>query len=356
MKDPSKLLNPNLFSVDKIKEKPLHIVWIIISYVPDKNSGAECMTHAINQYLLTKGWTATVITPKHSKQSYEGVKIVEFSDTAKVKQALYEASVLVSYLHYQTLVAEIANTLQKPYIAIHHNSFQIPYTRDILRILPPQNFYIVNNSIWLHRHYEKAVHRVPELKQFAPLYPSHSFVLYPPVNYRDFSFPVEGTYVTLVNCSKEKGGDLLIQLAKALPAVPFLGVLGSYNKQVQETLPNLTYIKNTKDIESFYKKTHIILMPSVYESWGRVAVEAMSLGIPVIAHPTPGLRESLGDAGLFANRTNPDHWVSLIRALRSNPWFYERKSMEGKIRAKELDPLPQLQTFELWLRKIHWTN
>jgi glycosyltransferase involved in cell wall biosynthesis len=175
------------------------------------------------------------------------------------------------------------------------------------------------------------------------------------VNYRDFTFPVHGTHVTLVNCYKEKGGDLLIALAKALPDVSFLGVLGSYNKQVKESLPNLTYVENTKDIESFYKKTHIILMPSVYESWGRVAVEAMSLGIPVIAHPTPGLRESLGDAGLFANRNSPGRWIALIRALQSNPWFYERKSMESKVRAKELDPLPQLQAFEVWLRKIHWT-
>jgi glycosyltransferase involved in cell wall biosynthesis len=355
MIDPSKYLNPNLFLLDKSKEKPLHIVWIIISYVPDKNSGAECMTHAINKYLVSKGWTAIVLTPKHSKTTYEGVKIVQFSETAKVKKALYESSFLVSYLHYQTLVAELANTLHKPYIAVHHNSFQIPYTRDILQILPPQNFYMINNSQWLDHHYEKAVNSVPQLKQFAPLYKSHSFVLYPPVNYRDFSFPVHGTYVTLVNCSKEKGGDLLITVAKALPDVQFLGVLGSYNKQVQESLPNVTYVKNTKNVESFYKQTQIVLMPSIYESWGRVAVEAMALGIPVIAHPTPGLRESLGDAGLFANRNNPGHWISLIRALRSNPWFYERKSMEGTIRAKELDPLPQLQAMERWLRKIHWT-
>jgi len=56
-------------------------------------------------------------------------------------------------------------------------------------------------------------------------------------------------------------------------------------------------------------------MPSEYESWGRVGVEAMASGIPVIAHPTPGLQESLGDAGVFVDRNDIDGWERAIRRL-----------------------------------------
>lgn len=90
-------------------------------------------------------------------------------------------------------------------------------------------------------------------------------------------------------------------------------------------------------------------MPSKRESWGRVAVESMSLGIPVIAHPTQGLKESLGEAGLFASRYKPEEWIGLIRKLKSDPWFYSRKSMEGKIRAQELYRPDQLEELETWL-------
>jgi glycosyltransferase involved in cell wall biosynthesis len=352
-----KSLDPDSFLPERSTTKPLHAVWIIISYVPDKNSGAECMTHAINRFLLTKGWTVSVLTPSHSRTSFEGVHIVSFHHNEKVRKALYEASHVFSYLHYQTLVAKLCATLQKPYIAIHHNSFQIRYTRDILDIVEPKNFYIVNNSQWLQQFYKSSFRRVkdPELQEFSKLYDSHSHVLYPPVDYRDFSFSVAGgDSITLVNCSEEKGGGLLVDLAKAMPDQKFLGVIGSYNKQINEELPNLSYMKNTPRVRDFYSKTKIIIMPSVYESWGRVAVEAMSLGIPVIAHPTPGLRESLGSAGIFVDRKNLSAWIRSIRELLENPWLYARKSMESRVRSKELDPRPQLKSLESWLADIQY--
>ncbi|MFI1769152.1 glycosyltransferase family 4 protein [Streptomyces sp. NPDC020800] len=61
--------------------------------------------------------------------------------------------------------------------------------------------------------------------------------------------------------------------------------------------------------EHVYSRSRVMLMPSLYESWGRVAVEAFASGIPVIAHPTPGLVESLGEAGIFAYRDDLNAWT-----------------------------------------------
>jgi glycosyltransferase involved in cell wall biosynthesis len=74
--------------------------------------------------------------------------------------------------------------------------------------------------------------------------------------------------------------------------------------------------------------TRVLLMPSRYESYGRTAIEAAASGIPTIAHPTPGLREALGAAGIYANRDNPDDWVTAIRALTSDPVAYSRRSRQ----------------------------
>lgn len=357
---PKKHIHPEAFLpsdfVSSSKDtKAKHIVWIIISYVPTKNSGAECMTHCINQYLIEDGWTCTVITPEHPLHTYQGVHIVKFGEKEKIEKALKEASVLVSYLHYQLFVAKLAKQLQKPYVQVNHNSYQVPYIRDILKVVEPSMFYMINNSQWLQEYYKNTLPQVKtaEVKEFMRLYDSHTRVIYPPIDYEKLEFPVRGTKVTLVNCCKEKGGELFLDIARDMPDVEFLAVKGSYNTPVIDTtLSNVTYMENTPNIRDFYEQTKIILMPSHAESWGRVGVEAMALGIPVIAHPTKGLQESLGDAGLFAKHTNKKAWEQLIRKLLNDPWFYTRKSMEGKIRAQEVNKPEQLEQVESWLASI----
>ncbi len=81
----------------------------------------------------------------------------------------------------------------------------------------------------------------------------------------------------------------------------FLGVRGAYGRQVMPPprLPNCEVLDSVTGKEMrthVYGRSRVMLMPSLYESWGRVAVEALASGIPVIAHPTPGLVESLGEA------------------------------------------------------------
>lgn len=45
------------------------------------------------------------------------------------------------------------------------------------------------------------------------------------------------------------------------------------------------------------------------------AVEALASGIPVIAHPTPGLREALGDAATFIDRDDHRAWADAVAGL-----------------------------------------
>jgi glycosyltransferase involved in cell wall biosynthesis len=64
-----------------------------------------------------------------------------------------------------------------------------------------------------------------------------------------------------------------------------------------------------------WAQTRVLMVPSVHESYGMAAVEALASGIPVIAHPTPGLREALGDAGTFVDRADVRAWVAAIKEL-----------------------------------------
>ena len=63
-------------------------------------------------------------------------------------------------------------------------------------------------------------------------------------------------------------------------------------------LTNLNRMANTPDPRDFYRVSRVVLMPSLWrESLGRVAVEAMANGIPVLASDRGALPETLGEAG-----------------------------------------------------------
>lgn len=166
-----------------------------------------------------------------------------------------------------------------------------------------------------------------------------SMVLHPPVDPAKYA-TTPGDAVTLVNLTKAKGVHTFWQLAEAMPDVPFLGVKGGYGHQHPPKLPNVEIMASQRDMRAVYAKTRILLAPSEYESWGRVGVEAMASGIPVIAHPTPGLIESLGDAGTFVPRSDIDGWE---HAIRSMDW--DAQSAKAKARSAELDPAADLDLF-----------
>jgi hypothetical protein len=174
-------------------------------------------------------------------------------------------------------------------------------------------------------------------------------VVHPPVDVR----PVHpGHKVTLVNLSEAKGGRLFWELARTTPDVQFLGVRGGYGHQVSDKRKNATVIDPTVDMAGdVYARTRILLMPSEQETWGMVGMEAMTCGIPVIAHPTPGLVESLGTAGIFVDRNDVDGWREAIRDLqRTGPWV--EASAKASARAAAFDSAAQIDRFATALESL----
>ena len=169
-------------------------------------------------------------------------------------------------------------------------------------------------------------------------------VCHPPTNPADYR-TTPGDHVTLVNLSEEKGGELFDRIARGMPDTKFLGVTGGYGRQMRMNESNIEVIPSTHNMrDDVYARTRILAMPSVRESWGMVGVEAMASGIPVIAHPTPGLRESLGDAGIFVDRSDVHAWIDELRRLE-DPAEYAAAAALALTRSAELDPLDSLDRF-----------
>lgn len=161
-----------------------------------------------------------------------------------------------------------------------------------------------------------------------------------------------GRHVTLVNLSAAKGGDLFWHVADRLPDLPFMGVRGGYGRQLGGTASNVKLVGPVQNMaRDVYSRTRLLLMPSVHETWGMTAAEAMMSGIPVLARPTPGLVECLGAAGNFELSCDPNVWARRVVELLQRPAWHEA-SARALARAAQLDPEPQRTAFATAIERV----
>lgn len=160
--------------------------------------------------------------------------------------------------------------------------------------------------------------------------------------------PLVGDCVTLINANDNKGQAQFIAMARKMPDQKFLGILPYYGElHVAQAPSNVEWIKFDDDIRNVLRRTRILVMPSYYESFGRVGVEAMANGIPVLyskpalksQYPggsTEGMETWIRPAGIACDRENIDEWVAAIQALQ-DPDAYAAKSAESKAHIDAMD-------------------
>ena len=152
--------------------------------------------------------------------------------------------------------------------------------------------------------------------------------------------PFSGNCITLVNANQNKGVNQFVAIAKAMPNRKFLAVLPYYGeRRVPLGSPNIEWIPFDDDIRNVLKRTRILLVPSFAESFGRIAVEAMINGIPVIytkaVHAswptigTEGMEDWIAPTGIACNRDNVEEWTRAIETL-DDAETYSKVSEESK--------------------------
>lgn len=317
----------------------MKLLAIIHGYPNWKNSGAEWMVHEMFKFLVEKGHEVTVRVPLSELTPYvlDGVKI-DRDMTKETIEDVKNCDAIITHLNRQGRAINAAEYFNKPVIVVHHN----PHGFDPIRAKhkpTPQERWIYN--IFNSEQVRRAVN-----------YPNPYMILHPPVDPERVKVK-KGTKVTLINCWPDKGGLVLQSLASLLPDKKFLGVKGGYAETDQVIAPNenVEYMDNTADIKRVYAKTKILIMPSIRESYGRVAVEAMINGIPVIAHPTEGLKECMGEAGIYLDRNNVQAWADKIKEL-DDPEKYKEASAKALKRAKEIEAerIPSLNEMETFIK------
>lgn len=302
-------------------------------YVPMHNAGAEHMLHAMFTYLIGKGHSVEVVigsslgNPKPTFKDYEvdGVKV-----TCKTRN-LGKCDIMFTHLDCTETAEKIADEKNVPLVQVFHN--------DQRPLMIKECALAVYNTDWIRR-----------------IGPSdlNSIVVHPPIWHERYKVENKGNAITLINLHVNKGVEMFYHLAKMFPQYRFLGVKGSYGQQIMPTehIPNLEIWDNQTDIRKAYEQTHILLMPSSYESFGRCAVEAAVSGIPTIANPTKGLLEALSDAGTYP-LPDSDSWAEAIKYVMGN---YNLKSHQSMSIADQFDNTHEMEELEKALLKLHNSN
>ena len=89
-----------------------------------------------------------------------------------------------------------------------------------------------------------------------------------------------------------------------------------------------------KDVERVIKTVDIVVIPSLWEGFGLVAVEAMACGKPVAASNVPGLREVICGCGILFDPKNPEDVARSITHLRESE-SYSYCVIKSKIHAEK---------------------
>lgn len=316
----------------------LRIVARVHLMPPQHNAGAEHMLVSMLRPLVERGHDVSVWLSRYGKAvepyEYRGIRVVPLEARLDFPTAVRQADVLISHLECVPSTSALARGYGKPVVVLCHNTHR-PTFRDMAAGTTALAVY---NSRWMQAEAELFFAEYPRSVR-----PGAGIIVRPPV-FADEYATKPGKAITLVNCNIEKGGKVLEALARRMPDQQFLAVRGAYGEQILPDLPNVEVLDHVDGADMrarVYARTRVLLMPSSYESWGRAGVEALASGIPVVAHPTPGLCESLGEAGVFVDRSDVDGYEAVLRKLLT-PAEYRLASKRAKARSAELDPSAEL--------------
>lgn len=323
--------------------RAVRVLAYVHGYLPHLPAGSETMLHELLLVLKGAGHDVAVVATDHVIEAtgadweVDGIAVHAAAGPEEADEFTldWQPDALISHHQYAAHAIELAHGFDIKCAVMFHNDF--PQAHQLMRRRPD---LAVLNTHWLNRHLAPSVLGIPFV------------IVHPPVD-RERHRTTPGDAITLVNLYRMKGPEVLWRLARSCPDLKFLGVKGGYGDQaVQRGYPNVEIIESTSDMRGeVWSRTKILLVPSRYESFGRVVVEAMASGIPVVAANTPGLIESVGAGGTLVPRTNPLAWHRRVRAIADREDEWQRASAAALARSDELEA-QRVTEMGAWLQAI----
>lgn len=110
---------------------------------------------------------------------------------------------------------------------------------------------------------------------------------------------------------------------------------------------------NDKDLSTYYKFSSLFLCFSEHEGFCAPLVEAMHLGLPVIAHNIPAVAETLSDGGILINKYDCEASLYTISNILKDTNYQKILIEKGKKRAQkfllENSKIQFIEAIKQWL-------
>ena len=87
------------------------------------------------------------------------------------------------------------------------------------------------------------------------------------------------------------------------------------------------------EVARFYAESDIFVFPSLAESFGHPLVEAMAMGLPIVASDISICREICGESAVYFNPVEPAELAEQIVLLKQQPGLRRRFGQYGRKRA-----------------------
>jgi glycosyltransferase involved in cell wall biosynthesis len=340
----------------------MKVMYVCGMYVPS-HGGAEISMYSLLKKLQENfKWDIIAITDQRYKKTKE---LKEFNKIRlhtiphdnrekEIEKMILEFNpdVIMTQLMWSDVALRLANKHSIPSIM---RVCKVPIELNLSKSseYAPTAIISTSNSVkkYVSRHWNRQSNIIK------PLVETENYIIHK----QDFD-PSKNNLIFMFNPLQRKGGLIFNEIAKKLPFEKFSTVLGwsslkekkgsnnfssKYIERITESegsafdgsLPDYVcfdYCKNIKifpsedDPRILYKQMKILLIPSQWEeAFGRVAIEAMVNGIPVIASDIAGLKESVGKGGILLKKDDIDSWVNEIKKLQ-NKEYYKKISIRCK--------------------------
>jgi glycosyltransferase involved in cell wall biosynthesis len=146
----------------------------------------------------------------------------------------------------------------------------------------------------------------------------------------------------------EKGVDLLLRALAQLPSVAHARIVGSgpdlarlqalaAELGLAERVTFETPLPSTRTALEFYAQLDCLVLPSLTrpnwkEQFGRVLIEAMACGVPVVGSTCGEIPNVIGEAGLIFPEGDVDALAVRLRELLAGPELRQSLSAQGRAR------------------------
>lgn len=315
-------------------------------YPPTCYAGAELALHGILRDLRRRGHDCSVIVRDGQDATEHSIDVYSVQaerDDETILGLYEEADIVLSHMEAGIYAQALSVRSGTPLALLVHNETQLTWSAGLYASLVIPNSYQLDQKT-AHQH-----HGIPSLVVHPPVY--RGDVVLP-----EGVSPVEDTWesgfsAVQVGLSEEKGGHLFWRLAQREVERTFLAIQGGYGEQILRGADNTTVHAHVPHARmgNAYAQSRLLLVPCP-ETWGRVAVEALANGLPVIAHPSDGIMEALGGgkagAAWFAYGGDPAAWSDALRAL-DDPEVYDAASTAAVLRFNELQDVQSDQLDKL---------